>query len=287
MEPLQQLIDQAGLEKIFLLLLAPVFATLMVTEALHLQRRGRQTYSWRRTINNIVLALTHSVADAVAWSVVIGLFVLAHRHALFDLPHAWWTGLLLFVGQDFLYYWFHRGSHRIRWMWASHVTHHSSEHMNLSTALRQSVTYPLSGMWAFWLPLAFLGFAPEQVVLIVAINLGYQFFVHTEVVRKLPPIVELIFNTPSHHRVHHSRNAQYIDKNYAGVLVIWDRLFGTYAEEIEACEYGITRQVRTDNPLTMMFHEWRDMFADAAQRGPLALRVKHLWAPPEWQRTRQ
>jgi len=119
---------------------------------------------------------------------------------------------------------------------------------------------------------------------VVAISLAYQFFVHTESIGKLPGRFEAVFNTPSHHRVHHARNAQYIDRNYAGVLIIWDRLFGTFVPETEAPEYGIVRQIRTRNPLVMMFHEWLDMFRDVARPGPLALRLKHLWAPPEWTR---
>ncbi len=279
-----QTIDKIGIEKIFLLLMAPVFVVCMVTEAWLLQRRRQQTYSVHETATNIALALSHAVADGIAWALLIGLFYWVYGHRLFDVPFNAATLLLLVLLQDFFYYWFHRGSHRIRWMWASHVTHHSSERMNLSTALRQSLTYPISGMWLFWLPLAYIGFKPEHVILVVAINLGYQFFVHTEAVRKLPRWFEAVFNTPSHHRVHHARNPQYIDRNYAGVLVIWDKLFGSFVPEQAPCDYGITRQIHTRNPLVMMFHEWRDMFADVARPGRLRERLKHLWAPPEWVR---
>ncbi|MDP3858805.1 MAG: sterol desaturase family protein [Stagnimonas sp.] len=277
-------LNAIGLEKVFLLLMAPVFAVCMAAEAWHLARRGRQTYSFGQVSTNIVLALSHAVTDGLAWALVLGLFHTLYRHRLFEIPASGWSLLLLVVLQDFFYYWFHRGSHRIRWMWASHVTHHSSETMNLATALRQSLTYPLSGMWLFWLPLAWIGFQPETVVLVVAISLAYQFFVHTESIRKLPGWVEAVFNTPSHHRVHHARNAQYIDRNYAGVLIIWDKLFGTYVAETEAPEYGIVRQIHSRNPLVMMFHEWRDLFRDFARPGPLSVRLKHAWAPPEWVR---
>ena len=277
-------IEQVGIEKVFLLLMAPIFLVCMIAEAIVLHRRRRQTYSVHETGTNVVLALSHAAADGIAWGLLLGLFYLVYQHRLFDVPFNGWTLLLLVLLQDFFYYWFHRGSHRIRWMWASHVTHHSSERMNLATALRQSLTYPISGMWLFWLPLAWIGFKPEHVILVVAINLGYQFFVHTEVVRKLPRWFEAVFNTPSHHRVHHARNPQYIDRNYAGVLVIWDKLFGSFVPEEAPCDYGITRQIHTRNPFTMMFHEWRDMFADVARPGRLGERLKHLWAPPEWVR---
>lgn len=279
-----QAIETLGVEKVFLLLMGPVFVVFMAVEAWHLQRRRVQTYSVEQVGTNTLLAVSHSVADGIAWLLVIGVFYALYEVRLFEIPVAWWSLILLLVLQDFFYYWFHRASHRIRWMWASHVTHHSSETMNLATALRQSLTYPISGMWLFWLPLAWIGFKPELVILAVAISLGYQFFVHTESVKKMPAWFETVFNTPSHHRVHHARNAQYIDRNYAGVLIIWDKLFGTFVPENERCDYGIVRQIHTRNPFVMMFHEWRDMFADVRRPGPLWLRVKHLWAPPEWQR---
>ncbi|ULQ47543.1 sterol desaturase family protein [Flagellatimonas centrodinii] len=277
-------IQAIGLEKVFLLLMAPVFAVFMAWEAWHLHRRRAQTYSVAQVGTNVFLATSHAIADGIAWLLVIGLFYALYQVRLFDIPFTWWSVILLLVLQDFFYYFFHRASHRMRWMWASHVTHHSSETMNLATALRQSVTYPISGMWVFWLPLAWIGFQPEMVILAVAISLGYQFFVHTESVKKMPRWFEAVFNTPSHHRVHHARNPQYIDRNYAGVLIIWDKLFGSFVPEEAPCEYGIVRQIHTRNPFVMMFHEWRDMFRDVARPGPLWLRLKHLWAPPEWER---
>ncbi|MEC9356629.1 MAG: sterol desaturase family protein [Pseudomonadota bacterium] len=285
-QPISHWLATAQFEQLFLLLLAPVFLVTIAVELLWWRARGRDVYQWRDTLNNSVLALSHQAADALAWSLLLGLFYAVWRHRLFDIPFNLASVILLYVLQDFLYYWFHRASHRIRWMWASHVVHHSQESLNLSTAFRQSLTYPISGMWVFWLPLAWIGFKPEHIVLCVAVNLAYQFFVHTEAVNKLPRAYEWLFNTPSHHRVHHARNPQYIDRNYAGVLVIWDRLFGSFVPEDPAdpCDYGITRQLKTRNPIRMMFHEWIDLFRDVARPGPLWLRTKHLWAPPEWQR---
>lgn len=289
MEIVNTLLTRAdlGLEALFLLFMGPVFLACIAWEAWY-WRGKRAVYSLRDTLGNAVLAASHQIADGIAWALVIGLFFWLYQFRLFDIPPSWWSVLLLFLGQDFLYYWFHRASHRIRWLWASHVVHHSSERLNLSTAFRQSLTYPISGMWVFWLPLALVGFHPKQVLLIVAVNLAYQFFVHTEAVRRLGPL-ERILNTPSHHRVHHARNRAYLDRNFGGVLIIWDKLFGTFTPENEANppEYGIHRQIHTNNVLTMIFHEWRDMLADALRPGPLWLRLKHLWAPPEWQRPEQ
>jgi sterol desaturase/sphingolipid hydroxylase (fatty acid hydroxylase superfamily) len=265
-----------------LLAMAPVFLGFIAWEAWHWKRRGREAYSLRDTLSNAALALMHQGADAVAWALVIGLYWGVYQYRLFDLPTTWWTIALLFVAQDFFYYFFHRAHHRVRWMWASHVTHHSSPRLNLSTAFRQSLTYPVSGMWVFWLPLAWLGFSPPHIVTVVAINLGFQFFVHTEAVGKLGWL-EKVFNTPSHHRVHHARNAKYIDRNYAGVLIVWDKLFGSFVEEdpAEPCEYGIVKPIDSHNPITLTFHEWRDMFRDAARPQPLRSRLGQLFGPPE------
>lgn len=265
-----------------LLAMAPVFLGFIGWEAWHWHRRGVPNYSLRDTLSNAALALMHQAADALAWALVIGLYWWVYQYRVFDLPTAWWTIALLFVAQDFFYYFFHRAHHRIRWMWASHVVHHSSERLNLSTAFRQSLTYPVSGMWVFWLPLAWLGFSPPHIVIVVAINLGFQFFVHTQAVGRLGWL-EKVFNTPSHHRVHHARNPKYIDRNYAGVLIIWDKLFGSFTEEDPAvpCEYGIVKPVRTHNPVTLTFHEWRDMLRDAARPQSLRSRLGQLFGPPE------
>jgi sterol desaturase/sphingolipid hydroxylase (fatty acid hydroxylase superfamily) len=190
---------------------------------------------------------------------------------------------VLFVAQDLLYYVFHRCSHRVRWLWAAHVVHHSSERMNFSTAFRQSLMYPIAGMWLFWIPLAVLGFPPKQIVAIVLINLGFQFFVHTQAIGKLGWL-EYVFNTPSIHRVHHARNDRYIDRNYAGVLVIWDRLFGSYVEEDphDAPVYGIVEPLHTYNPLRATFHEWASMAADFVSVRGWRNKLRALFAPPAW-----
>jgi sterol desaturase/sphingolipid hydroxylase (fatty acid hydroxylase superfamily) len=168
------------------------------------------------------------------------------------------------------------------------VVHHSSEKLNLSTAFRQSFTYPVSGMWLFWLPMPIIGFSPEMVVTMVILSLAYQFFIHTrtQLVKKLGKW-EVAPNT-SHHRVRHGKNPDHIDKNYGGTLIIWDRLFGTFAEERGDTPviYGITRQINSHNPLLLTLHEWRDMANDAFAPGKsLGQRLKHVFGPPEWTET--
>jgi sterol desaturase/sphingolipid hydroxylase (fatty acid hydroxylase superfamily) len=269
------------MESWILLALGPVFLGFIAWEAWYWKDR-RAVYSIKDTASNAALALMHQAADALAWLAVIGIYAWVYQYRLFDLPASFWSIAALFVAQDFFYYFFHRASHRIRWMWASHVTHHSSERLNLSTAFRQSLTYPISGMWLFWLPLALIGFAPKNIIVVVAINLAFQFFVHTEAVRKLGWL-EYVFNTPSHHRVHHARNPKYIDRNYAGVLIIWDKLFGSYVAEDPAvpCEYGIIRPIHSHNPLRLTFHEWIAMFRDFARPQTFTSRMKQLFGPPE------
>jgi sterol desaturase/sphingolipid hydroxylase (fatty acid hydroxylase superfamily) len=269
-------------EKWILLGMAPVFLVLIVIEAWYWRRRDPGKYALIDTIANAALALMHQGADAVAWALVIGIYYVVYAHRMFDWPATWWTIAALVIAQDFFYYWFHRASHRIRWLWASHVTHHSSERLNLSTAFRQSLTYPLSGMWLFWLPLAWLGFQPANIIAVVAINLGFQFFVHTQAIGRVRWI-EGILNTPSTHRVHHARNPGYIDRNYAGVLVVWDKLFGTFVDEDQAvpCDFGIVGQIHSHNPITLTFHEWRAMFRDARRAPGLRAAIAQLFCAPE------
>ena len=271
-----------------LLLMGPFFALCMALEAWWLPRAGhRPTYTSQGASTNITLGLVHALADGAVWALLVGLFYAVHEHRLMDIPVNVWGLLALLLAQDFCHYWCHRASHRVRWLWASHVTHHSEQSVNLSTALRHSPTQIISGLWLFWIPLAWLGFEPTHVILCVTVNLALQFFVHTEAIGRLPGLIEAVFNTPSHHRVHHARNPQYIDRNYGGIFIIWDKMFGTFVPEVEPCEYGIVRQVYTRNPLVMVLHEWAALMHDVFRPGPLGARLKHLWAPPEWQRPYQ
>lgn len=250
--------------ELILLALSPVFIGFIAFEWYRAYQSGSGLYRWQDTLANAVLALLHQGSDMLALLLLMPFFLWLHQFSLFDTELTLVTVALAFLLQDFLYYWFHRASHHIRWLWASHVAHHSSRQMNFSTALRQSLTYPLSGMWLFWTPMILLGFTPALVFAVVALNLAFQFFVHTQAVKKLGWL-EWLFNTPSHHRVHHACNPLYIDRNFAGVLIIWDRLFGTFVAERddEPCRYGITEDFNSDNPLTITFYEWRKMWSEA------------------------
>ncbi|MFB2753686.1 sterol desaturase family protein [Shewanella xiamenensis] len=270
--------------EVLLLVLAPLFFVCILLEWYFGDRRQKLPVSARyypkEVLCNFSLAAMHQGMDILAGLLIAKLYLAVFGWKLFDIQMGPFSFVLLMIAQDFCYYWFHRASHRVRWMWAAHVVHHSSENMNFSTAFRQSLMYPFAGMWVFWLPLVILGFDPNWVVFVVLLNLGLQFFVHTQAVRKLGPL-EWLFNTPSHHRVHHGRNPQYIDKNYAGILIIWDKLFGTFVPEEETVIYGITKPVNSFNPIKVTFSEWRDMFSDVTTKGlSFSERLKLLFAPP-------
>jgi sterol desaturase/sphingolipid hydroxylase (fatty acid hydroxylase superfamily) len=242
----------------------PFFVLLLLVEALtyrHLQSDGLVGYELEDTRTSLLMG-TGNVVVNVVWK----LAVVAVYAALYELtplrldPGDWWVWVLLFFGDDLAYYVFHRVSHESRVFWASHVVHHSSQHYNLSTALRQTWV-PMTYL-PFWLPLLLLGFEPWMVLLAQSWSLIYQFGLHTERIGKLPRPLEAVLNTPSHHRVHHGANEQYLDRNYGGILVIWDRLFGSFEPEGERVRYGLTKNLATFNPVRVAFHEYTALAHD-------------------------
>ncbi|MDI9244163.1 sterol desaturase family protein [Marinobacter sp. CHS3-4] len=264
----------------------PVFIAVTVWEYRRI-RHDPSRMNVSEAVRNFALGAGYQTTELLfAGLIAFPVYALCYHFRLFDLELTWLTGLLTFIGVEFCFYWQHRAGHRVRWFWSAHVVHHSSERMNFSTAMRQNATNIFNGMWIFYLPLALIGFNPVWIGVAYALSLVYQFFIHTTLVDKLPRPIEWIFNTPSHHRVHHGRNPGYIDRNYGGVLIIWDRLFGTFVAEDEQAppEYGITTPVPSNNLLVLWTHEYRDMFRDMARPGPWKERLRHLWKPPEWQR---
>lgn len=272
-------------KQVVLIGMVPLFLAAFLVELQVLRRRGVARPSLAEVLCNFNLGGAYQLFELGFHALVVsGAVFWFWDHRLFTMPINAWTVPLLFVAQEFCYYWFHRTSHRVRWFWSAHVVHHSEERMNMSTAMRQSLLYPITGWWLFFMPMVLLGVHPAVVFLLYAFNLCYQFFIHTETIGKLHPVIEFIFDTPSHHRAHHGRNPRYIDRNYGGVLIVFDRLFGTFVEEDEPVDYGILRQVHSRNLLKLNFHEFADLWRDVRRPGPLWLRLKHLWAPPEWRR---
>ena len=211
------------------------------------------------------------------------------RTALIFITYFWISAFriaapwLCFVLDDLKYYWVHRAGHRIRWMWAAHVNHHSSQHYNLSTALRQTWTGPFTFGFLFALPLVLLGFHPLMIAICGGFNLIYQFWIHTEAIDRMPRWFEGVMNTPSHHRVHHATNPRYLDRNYAGVFIIWDKMFGTFEPESddEKIRYGIIKQLGSFNLLWAVFHEWIGMLSDM-WRSPWKHKLSYLLREPGW-----
>lgn len=264
----------------------PVFIAVTLWEYLRI-RYDPTRMDVPEALRNFALGAGYQLTELLfAGLIAFPVYAFLYHHRLLDLELNWATGLLTFVGVDFCFYWMHRSSHRIRWFWAAHVVHHSSERMNFSTAMRQNATNIFNGMWLFYVPLALIGFNPVWIGVAYALSLVYQFFIHTTLVGKLPGWVETVFNTPSHHRVHHGRNPGYIDRNYGGTLIVWDRLFGTFVAEDEQAppDYGITRPIHSRNLLVLWTHEYVDLFRAMARPGGLQARLKHLWKPPEWDR---
>ncbi|MEO0591416.1 MAG: sterol desaturase family protein, partial [Pseudomonadota bacterium] len=217
----------------------------------------------------------------------IALVLVAYEYRVFDFGEqwwlVWWAWPLAFVLDDLKYYWVHRAGHRIRWMWAAHVNHHSSQHYNLSTALRQTWTGSFTFGILFALPLVLLGFHPIMIGIVGGFNLIYQFWIHTEAIDKMPRWFEAVMNTPSHHRVHHATNPRYLDRNYAGVFIIWDKMFGTFEPERddEVIRYGIIKQLGSFNLLWSVFHEWIGMLSDI-WRSPWKHKLSYFLREPGW-----
>ncbi|MQY12266.1 hypothetical protein SRB5_23990 [Streptomyces sp. RB5] len=196
----------------------------------------------------------------------------------------WWSVLLALLAQDYCYYWSHRGHHVIRVLWASHVVHHSSRKFNLSTALRQPWTGATT--WLFYLPMIAAGVHPAVLAFCSSVSLVYQFPIHTERIRTLPRPVEWLFNTPSHHRVHHASQGSYLDRNFGGILIVWDRLFRSFEPEraqTEPCVYGLTKNITTFNPLRVATHEYAAIARDVRAAGDWRERLGRVFRGPGWQ----
>jgi sterol desaturase/sphingolipid hydroxylase (fatty acid hydroxylase superfamily) len=260
-----------------------VVLALAAIEAVVLQWR-RGAYDWR--------AYFASLADVLVRNYIIYLWLpfgladpltgLLWQHRIATVPLDTVAAIaVLFVGLEFCYYWFHRASHRIRWFWASHAVHHSSNELNLGAAYRFGWTGRLAGNGVFFVPLIWVGFPPKVVGATVALNLLYQFWLHTTWIPKLGPL-EYVLNTPSHHRVHHASNPEYLDRNYGGALIVFDRLFGTFAAERDTvpCRYGLVQPLHSWNPVRIAFHEWLALGQDFWRAKGWQERWDILFGPP-------
>ena len=260
----------------------PVFFLLIGLELVITRAQEKDYYSLADSMTDLGCGLVQQLVEvALKTFLFAGYLYLYSHHRLLDVPMrsvVAWVSCLLAL--DFLYYWFHRKSHEVNAFWAAHVVHHSSEEYNLAVALRQG-TFQQAFSWIFYLPLALVGFPPAMFLTVSSIDTLYQFWVHTRAIGKLGPL-EAVLITPSNHRVHHGRNPKYIDRNHGGILIVWDRLFGTYAEEEEEPVYGITTPLRSWNPLWANLHYWVSLFGDARRAARPLDKVRLFLARPGW-----
>lgn len=260
----------------------PGFVLLILLEIVVTIIEKKDLYEPKDALSSIAMGLGNVFIGLFTKAVILGIYFFAYQFRLFTLGFVWWAWLICLFADDITYYWFHRSSHTIRFFWASHVIHHSSEKYNLATAVRQNWTGNLSGTFLFWLWMPLVGFHPLMVMSMQSISLLYQFWIHTELINKLPKPIEFIFNTPSHHRVHHGSDIDYLDRNHAGILIIWDRVFGTFTAEKERPVYGLTSNIHTFNPLRIATHEWIAIWKDVRNAGSVRNACLYIFGAPGW-----
>ena len=270
------------MESTLIVLSIPIFLAFIGGELLIARARGRRLYHFADSIANLGNGIGEQVIQAFCIPITVGVYVAVYAHArLTTQTPSLATWVILFFAVDFLYYAYHRASHRVNFLWAGHVVHHSSEEYNFSVALRQSWFGQQLTEWIFFLPLALAGFPPPMFLLVITLNTLYQFFIHTRLVGRLGPL-EWFMNTPSHHRVHHGINPQYIDKNYAGVFIIWDRLCGTFEPEGVEPVYGLVKPLGSFSPLWANLHRWVEVASMSRKTRRLRDKLYAWIAPPEW-----
>ncbi|MDH7462851.1 sterol desaturase family protein [Chitinophagaceae bacterium 26-R-25] len=273
-------------EQLLLLISTPLYIFIIGLEIVLSNLRKQETYTVKDTFQNVYMMLLNGGIDLIFRAIYVGVLAWCYTHRIVEIHHvvAYWLILVLF--EDFMYYWLHRMDHTLRFLWAVHVTHHSSQKYNFTTGFRSSVFEPLY-RFIFFLPLAFCGFQPLDIVFIYSATQIWGIMVHTEKVGKLG-ILEYILVTPSHHKVHHASNPKYLDKNMGMLLIFWDKLFGTFQRELSVEEYqpirfGLTSPLEKQNPLYLVFHEWVSIWKDVTQKGiSLKARMGYLFGAPGW-----
>jgi sterol desaturase/sphingolipid hydroxylase (fatty acid hydroxylase superfamily) len=265
----------------YIALSVPIFFILIGIELAYTFYKKLNYYRLNDSIANLSQGIGSQLVGLFMKSVLfVGYMYIFEHWRLFEIPNTIWTWIILFIGVDFFYYWFHRMSHQINALWAAHIVHHQSEEYNLTVALRQS-WFQGWFSWIFYLPLALIGFDPIMFLTLSSFNTLYQFWIHTRTIKSMG-FLEYVLNTPSHHRVHHGSNPKYIDKNHAGTLIIWDKLFGTFQQEEEEVYYGITKPLASWNPVWANLHYWKDLIETAKQSDNVTDKIRVFVKPPGW-----
>jgi sterol desaturase/sphingolipid hydroxylase (fatty acid hydroxylase superfamily) len=264
----------------------PAVIVVATIEAVVIAFVMRRHYDWKAYLASLADALTRQYVVGVFLPLTIAapVFTWAWQNRIATVPLTGFGAVVvLFLGQELCYYWFHRVSHRVRWFWATHAVHHSPNELNFAAAYRFGITGRLTGTTVFFAPMIWLGFPPWAVFTTLSLNLLYQFWLHTTWIPKLGWL-EYVLNTPSHHRVHHAANPEYLDTNYGGVLIIFDRLFGTFVAERadRPCRYGLVHPLLTNNPVVIAFHEWYALARDLWHARSWSERWQYVFGPPGW-----
>ncbi len=272
-------------EALLIKLSIPIYTVVIGIEILYSYWHQKKYYSAKGLLSNIYLTILNFSLDILVRGICLGVLWFFYQFQFYNIdktthPILYWTVLL--ISQDFLFYWLHRVDHYCRLFWAVHVTHHSSEEFNLTVGFRSSVFQPLY-RFMYFIPLSLVGFNPLDVMFMYAATQIYGILIHTKTVGKLG-MIEWVMSTPSHHRVHHASNTIYLDKNMGMVFIIWDRLFGTFAKEEkqEKVVYGLTQNINTNNPVTMVFHEWKAMGDDLKKDTTFKDKLYYVFGPPGW-----
>ncbi len=259
----------------------PVIIILVAAEAAFQMKE--RIHEKKDILTSFIIVIGRIPFSAATNGFILLFYTLIYRYRIFTLPnYSWYAWVICFFADDFSFYWFHRCSHQVRFLWASHQVHHSSKNFTLSAGLRVPWTSNLTGNFLFWAWMPLVGISPYMVVFAKSASVIYQFWLHTETIKKLPKWIEAIFNTPSHHRVHHSSDIEYLDKNHAGTLIIWDKIFGTYQAETFKPSYGLRSDVYSCNAIKIVLHEWMKIAGDLKKTSQFQIHLQYLFNAPGW-----
>lgn len=270
-------------EKLIIFISTPIYVLLILGEIILSNWHNRKLYSVGDTIQNLYLMIANMGIDVLMRGITLFVLLSFFDYRLISwTPNSWYYWLLLFFAEDFIFYWIHRIDHIVRFFWAIHVTHHSSERFNFTTGFRSSVFQPVY-RFIWFIPLVFLGFEPFDIFIMYSITQTYGILVHTKAVRRLG-VLEYVLVTPSHHRVHHASNVEYLDKNMGMILILWDKLFGTFQAEIDGLpiQYGLYEKQISQNPVNVIFHEWVSIYKDVRKAKGLKNKWLYITKPPGW-----
>lgn len=272
-------------ETLMLLFSIPLYSVLIGVEIVLSNWKEKHFYSFKSTLQNIYLTLVNAGLDFVLRGLFyVGVMMWCYNKSFFTIENIYLYWLLLFILEDLAFYLEHFIDHHCRLFWAVHVTHHSSTEFNLTTGFRSSVFQPVY-RFIYFIPIALMGFHPMDIVFMYSLTQTYGILVHTQYIKKMPQWFETIFVSPSHHRVHHASNILYLDKNMGMCLIIWDKIFGTFQQELETdpVKYGLTKSIENDgNPVNIVFHEWKSLATDLQKKNSFLTRLKYLLKPPGW-----